>query len=531
MSASPTSEPEPDFVCACKERMRSACAGEPFYQEHEGKRYCVLHCPSKEKSADFGKALQRKLENKDFDFQGAWFPDASSFSEFDFSADANFEGATFSAHADFGYATFSAHANFSYATFEAEANFDSVTFSAEAYFYSATFYARAFFRYATFSAEANFRDATFSAEADFYNTTFKAEAVFSDATFSWAAHFVGAAFKAESDFSGATFRSWAHITSATFGAEANFKGATFSAEADFGYATFSAEADFSSATFGAEEAHFRYVTFSAGADFSAATFAAVVDFRYATFANIVRIAGDEKHQVFTDASRLDLQFARIEKPDRVSFHTLSLRPHWFVNIDARKFAFTNVNWGGLSINEEISRLEQNDISSPHPLLAIACGNLAVNAEENQRYEEASTFRYMAMEARRLESWHGFAPWRLSWWYWFASGYGERILRALVVFIGIWLLFAVLYREPQLRCGPNDNQSTLTCIGWEKKDPNSRRFETFSSSLMYTLEVMTLQKPDPHPESTLAHLLVALCSILGPLQAALLALAIRRKFMR
>ena len=34
-----------------------------------------------------------------------------------------------------------------------------------------------------------------------------------------------------------------------------------------------------------------------------------------------------------------------KNPIAFHFHTLSLRPHWFVNIDARKFDFTNVNWG------------------------------------------------------------------------------------------------------------------------------------------------------------------------------------------
>src|SRR5436189_3028170 len=67
------SEPQPTIVCACEGWMRSACAGEPFYKEHEGNRYCVLHFPGKEKSADFEKALQRKLENEDFDFRGVWF--------------------------------------------------------------------------------------------------------------------------------------------------------------------------------------------------------------------------------------------------------------------------------------------------------------------------------------------------------------------------------------------------------------------------------------------------------------------------
>ncbi|HXI25468.1 MAG TPA: hypothetical protein VNG71_16505 [Pyrinomonadaceae bacterium] len=231
----------------------------------------------------------------------------------------------------------------------------------------------------------------------------------------------------------------------------------------------------------------------------------------------------------TDTSALDLQFAKIEKPDRVSFHTLSLRPHWFVNVNARRFDFTNVNWGRPSINEEISRLEQKDISSPHLLLAIACRNLTVNAEENHRYEEASKFRYMAMEARRLESWRGFAPWRLSWWYWLASGYGERVWQAFFVLLGILLLSALLYTrvgfarwEPKL--------ATEADVAIARRDDVGSPLK-FSRALTYSAAVMTFQKPEPRPATTAAQTVVLLETILGPVQAALLALAIRRKFMR
>src|SRR5713226_4355584 len=104
MPESPASESESAFVCHCEELMRSACAGEPFYKEHEGKRYCVLHFPGKEKSADFEQALQRKLENENFDFRGVWFPDKPPFERFEFTTTANFISATFSAEADFSYA-------------------------------------------------------------------------------------------------------------------------------------------------------------------------------------------------------------------------------------------------------------------------------------------------------------------------------------------------------------------------------------------------------------------------------------------
>jgi len=54
---------------------------------------------------------------------------------------------------------------------------------------------------------------------------------------------------------------------------------------------------------------------------------------------------------------------------------------------------------------------------------------------------------------------------------------------------------------------------------------------FSRALTYSAGVMTLQKPEPQPATAEAQTVVLLETILGPVQAALLALAIRRKFMR
>jgi hypothetical protein len=431
--------------------MRSACTGEPFYTHHEGKRYCVLHFPNRKSSAAFEQAVQKKLENKDFNFCGVWFPNAPFFSEFDFGAAADFRYATFNAAADFRSAIFSAAADFRYATFSAEADFS----------------------FATFSAAADFNFATFSMDADF--------------------------------------------KLATFSAAAYFGNAAFTAVAYFAYATFSAVA------------YFRFATFSAAADFNSVTFSQAAYFGYATFADNISFAGTEKHRVFTDASSLDLQFARIEKPDHVLFYTLRLRPHWFVNVDARKFDFTNVDWDPRSINEEIGSLENSKVSSPQRMLAIACRHLAVNAEDNNRYEEASKFRYMAMDARRLETWRGFAFWRLSWWYWLASGYSERVSQAFLVLLGIWLLSAFLYNhvgfarwEPKLATEADVVTAKRNEVGAPLK---------LSRALIYSLSVMALQKPDPRPATTAAQTVVLLETVLGPVQAALLALAIRRKFMR
>jgi hypothetical protein len=54
---------------------------------------------------------------------------------------------------------------------------------------------------------------------------------------------------------------------------------------------------------------------------------------------------------------------------------------------------------------------------------------------------------------------------------------------------------------------------------------------YRDSFIYSLRTGTLQKPDPQPTTKFAKILVATESIVVPLQAALLALAIRRRFMR
>jgi pentapeptide repeat protein len=134
MPDSPTPKLDSTFICECDEGMRSACAGEPFHKEHEGKRYCVLHFPSREKRADFEAALLKKLEKEDFNFCGAWFPSEVSFDKVEFSTAANFQFATFSAKASFEHARFTALADFRDATFMSEGHFFSTSFGRYANF-------------------------------------------------------------------------------------------------------------------------------------------------------------------------------------------------------------------------------------------------------------------------------------------------------------------------------------------------------------------------------------------------------------
>jgi len=405
------------FHCDCGDEMRYACEGEPFYKEHKGKNYCVLHFPGDKDSSKFNQALKWKADVKNFNFQGVWFAEEISFKS----------------------------------------------------------------RY--FDERVSFRNARFSKKADF--------------------------------------------TEVTFNDKADFQSATFVADVTFGYSTFMLMADFRYANFGPNTA-FNYMSFNSDADFTGAVFRGHISFDRATFKGYIKFSNRRVwEECFGKGAKLSLRFSNIEKPDRVSFHSLSLKPHWFVGVDARKFEFINVNWQ--DIKPEAKSLVRLGDLSVFRVLAVTYRNLAVNAEENHRYEEASNFRYIAMDIQRLERWRGFAFWTLGWWFWLASGYGERVWRAFVALIGIWLLAAALYTQVGFaRWEPR--------VATEKEAAEAQRDDVGQSlrwprALTYSLGVMTLQKPEPRPATNAAQSLVMLETILGPVQAALLALAIRRKFMR
>lgn len=498
-------------VCECKPDQRVACDGSPSFQTPEGRYYCVVHFPGREKRLAFKNVIKKRFATNELNFQGAWFPD--EFAVADFSS-----GAVVKSDANFKDATFTAVADFSGVQFEADARFIGTTFSGPAIF-----------------TETQFQGAIFS------RATFNSEVSFEKARFNAVALFPGALLKADASFKGAKFFSGADFTEVAFNANGTFRSAEF----------------------------------IGGADFSEATFAGYADFRHARF--------DIGNQPASRGIRsLNLRYAKIEKTDHLSFHTLNLHPHWFVDVDARKIDFSYVDWENRGkIREEVRLVEPGqEVSSllsliqttlkergtldsgnkPKTLrqlwktnwsnrqsqkasvknneqnrnislrlLDITCRKLAANAEDNGRYSEASQFRRMALDAERLGKWRGFAIWKLNPWYWASSGYGERPFHAFLVLIGMCLAFALVYTR-------------ISARGWEQKPPvaplaatvgpaPATDLSSFGSAFVYSLNVITLQKPDPRPATTWPQLLVLSETILGPLQAAMLALAIRRRFMR
>jgi hypothetical protein len=304
----------------------------------------------------------------------------------------------------------------------------------------------------------------------------------------------------------------------TFPEKADFLGATFREWVSFRHSHFEGNADFSDVTF-CKGARFAHSTFDALADFKRARFAGRMNFRFAFFRSAAIFEKENAGQGFCPNAWLDLRNARIEKPEQISFRNVHLSCAWFKQVDSRKFDFTAVTW------DELQRKDQRIFRSPHPEDQEAHAQksrtyraLAINAEENSHYDDASRLRFLAMNERRLTyKSHAFAPWKLHWWYWLASGYGEQVGKAFVVLIGILVLFGFYYTYVGFR-----SQTNCYDVSELAHLPNA---------LAYSLRVMSLEKPEPKPVNPWAQVLVGVETILGPAQAALLLLAIRRKFMR
>jgi uncharacterized protein YjbI with pentapeptide repeats len=539
-----------DFICEVDERYRSACKDLPKYP---GSRYCVLHEPDEEKTKeDFLRVKKSKLDRKDYDFGGTIFPDGTSdFQGFEFDANPNFAGATFVGDASFQGAKFSGNwTNFREAKFSAErTDFSGAQFtSARTYFSRAQFSSvRTYFQGAQFSgARIHFSGVRFESErTDFSQGQFSGDTYFQRAEFRDWTDFREVQFSGEqTDFSQAEFvgemtsferaefsGERTDFSRAKFNAErTDFLGAKFSAEqASLSEAYFSGEwASFSEAYFSGEWADFSGTEFgNAETYFRETTLATEVYFNEAAFRDKVLFRGSSENTVFRSQAWARFAYSRIDKPELLTFNGVLLHPGWFVNADVRKVDFTDVKWYGMpggpegSLHDELQALQQHGFEddSRYALLSQACRRLSASAEENREYPLANEFHYWSMDALRKRGWRSLGV--IGTLYWALSGYGVRAGRALGVLATMVVVFSVLY----MMVGHHSLRVLPIAGIWQVLTDAGR-------AVMYSVGVMARLRPEPIPEHMgMFQILVTIEGILGPLQIALLALAIRRKVMR
>lgn len=571
-------------------------------------KYCKFY-------ADFNFFDARFLEDALFLFSN--FFRQVNFNSVEFQEYAGFSGINFNegSHPSFNGTKFKI-SSFGSAEFHCEARFSHAVFRGRADFSQTEFFSKADFKNISIldNAKVDFRSATFYESSDFENVHFS-EADFSRARFALSDElssktiFTNCKFDRSVSFVGATFHSQAYFSNATF-RNAHFEDSTFTSMAEFHECSFLEDVFFNNTKFGYKDDHrirssqvvFDGTTFGEDSRvfFDNTWFSWHTSFDYVRFDGYVFFKGSKDNPVFDTVfeerafwSLLKILNATFDKPEKVYFQTVRLRPSWFVNISSeiRNFNFTDIDWSNehstpITIEGELNVIEKLIKHNSKKLLAVVFRQLAQNAETNSRFDEASMFRRMAMETEWLEKKervrvsvsnlvteseklknrftdivlgqplkqedtpnspkNAFDLLRRSdgflihWAYRITSYYGESWGWALAVFLMMVLLvFPLIYRQTYFQVCPKEKPVAMSMTVCESKDLEVKKnCECRKSGLglgeavVHSLTTATLQSVDYRkPASNKGETVVILEKVLAPLQAALLALALRRKFMR
>lgn len=215
------------------------CRDLPFYAEKDGKRYCVLHYPDKEKAADFLPIYEARLKEDYWDFRMVFFPIWLKIEE----------NSELHKSVDFGHATFAERVNFKNNKFHGGLEFFDAKFEENAYFFNSNFEASVNFNSVEFKKAGDFTGSVFHTRATFRKTLFNRGA-FSSVDFLKDANFADAIFLERADFSRAKFRSVADFNNVRFPESGlvKFYDTNFYGSSKFENSQFS-EADFSKAKF------------------------------------------------------------------------------------------------------------------------------------------------------------------------------------------------------------------------------------------------------------------------------------------
>ncbi len=347
------------------------------------------------------------------------------------------------------------------------------------------------------------------------------------------------------DFTDRKFNAWADFTSAVFSNGVSFNSTIFSANVFFQRTSFCSVTNFSKTIF-MEDAYFDHGSFGEESHliFLETTFKGMVSFVLTVINGRINFWGSKDNLMFVNnESCLLLGYANISSPEKIIFHTVRVEPTWFIHTDSSGFRFIDCNWNywdgkNIEIKQELEKLTGTNNS--HAILRRARRQLADNYEENKSFGKASRFRQFAGESWRIQNpWYK-QPFTLNWWYWLSSFYGESWQRAfLVLTILILVIFPAIYTKSNFQTCSKDRPIAASLTICESKDEDIRKNCTCSTdqitltdAIVQSLTTATLQNVEYRkPLTVWGELWIILEKIFAPLQAALLALAIRRKFMR
>lgn len=449
---------------------------EVWDQDPEG--LCLLHSSYPEKDSDgtFTSLINSKMAKEDYNFAWVNFPKGFVFKEIIFNKDV-----------DFFYATFSGPTDFSSANFKGQVKFTEAKFAEEVRFIGTRFNGQAIFSTRFFSA------------ADFRAAFFNHIAFFNGAEFKNAASFAMARFERNANFSTTTFLSYADFNSADFLGGANFNQTQVSTSASFISANFSGNITFSEVKFA--EATFRKAILAE----KARMYFQEIDPTYG------RTLNKKKYH----ALNIDFTYMQIEAGASLLFQNISLSLAKFSGTDVSNMHFINVEWvsmyGRNAVYDEIILRQKKEGS--YVEIELLYRQLKSNYEEKKDFKRVGDFHYGEMDmhrkatsSRRWFSWYSI--------YWALSGYGERPLKALVLFLAFFLGLSILIKFFGLTIASCNNPASL----WQ--------------SSLFILDKATLQRPQwAIPAPGWSQLIASLSILVLPGQIALFFLALRNRLGR
>lgn len=256
-----------------------------------------------------------------------------------------------------------------------------------------------------------------------------------------------------------------------------------------------------------------------------------------------------------DAGTLYFNDVRTIDKATVSLHRAQLAQARFSGTNIERFNFSNVTWPRIGkracIFEEQElragkRFEkpagEADLADMAERVTENYRQLVLNYEAKRNYELAESFHFSEMEMLRLKAANGL-PRRLGalrpylnayWLYRVVSGYGANYGRAALVLASLLLAFALAFMFNGLQF--KDGRSFDYSIASSASHPATPSVQTlaadYGTALALTLSIATLQKERPlEPAGLSGAVLSSLLVLFIPAQAALLLLALRRKFRR
>lgn len=181
--------------------------------------------------------------------------------------------------------------------------------------------------------------------------------------------------------------------------------------------------------------NFSKARFEKNADFRETFFENSLNFDSAKFETFAKFSGKYSNYKSWNKNGFEFSNVEIEKPERIFFQTVQLKPDKFVNTDIRKFDFTDIDWEPKNFWLDWARFkdfrwwrkEARARKSGYISVEKVYRRFANYAEENNDYKSASKFRYTAFDIQRITPWYGRLPITLLWWYKWTSRYGENWL--------------------------------------------------------------------------------------------------------